>query len=186
MAPRSRSRCWEGEVGGPHRLPVLLLGSSRFDQELMAQRLQRLVRRAGQGSVRALSEVCLVFGCWGNTSLAPIPPSPCIHALSHEACGCCSRSRGRQGLCSSSFASGFSPCVFLWPSVEVIACPFKLRCPGALTCFCHGWERPSTKVAAPSLAWPPERTHVELPLAQTSVKRSSSAMLQLATNRSTN
>ena len=41
--------------------------------------LQKLVRWAGQGSVRTLSEVGLVFGCWGkhitgpNSSLYPCP-----------------------------------------------------------------------------------------------------------------
>lgn len=63
------------------------------------------------------------------------------------------------------------PCVFLWPLVEVMVCPFQAWVSRGLACFCQGWEKGFTKVTAPlPPAWPWEQTHVEQPLAQTSVK----------------
>lgn len=97
-------------LGVPTDCQCCCWGLPGFDQELMAQGLQKLVRRAGQGSVRTLSEVCLVFGCWGkhipgpNSSLLPVSMPL---AMRH---GCSSHSRGRQGLCSSSFTSGLGLC----------------------------------------------------------------------------
>lgn len=101
-------------------------------------------------------------------SLAPIPPSPCIHALSHET-GCCSRSRGRQGLCSSSFASGLALCfpLAIGGSDSVSFPSLGVQGPHM---FLPWLGEASTKVAAPPPSLAPERTHVELPLAQTSVK----------------
>ena len=98
-------------MGVPTDCQCCCWGLPDFDQELMMQGLQKLVRRAGRGSVRTLSEVCLVFGCWGkhipgsNSSFLP------VSMLLAMSCGCSSHSRGRQGLRSSSFTFSLALCL---------------------------------------------------------------------------
>ena len=84
--------------------------------------------------------------------------------------GCSSHSRGRQGLCSSSFILGLALCLPLafggsdgvsFPSLGVQGpCMFLPRLGEGL----HQGNCP------PPPAWPWEQTQVEQPLAQTSVK----------------